>query len=37
MEWLILIAMLGIVLIEMVMVKYKREIWKSIIFPKDKK
>lgn len=37
MEWLIVIAMLVLVAIEMIMVKYKREIWKSIIFPKDKK
>lgn len=35
MEWLIVIAMLVLVAIEMIMVKYKREIWESIIFPKD--
>lgn len=37
MEWLIVIAMLVLVAIEMIMVKYKREIWKNIKFPRSKK
>jgi len=35
MEWLFLIALLIVAVIEIILNKYKREIWESIIFPKD--
>lgn len=35
MAWLVFAALVVVTILELVFCKYKREIWSSVIFPKD--